>query len=177
VTEDASDRSGGSPLPVLGAVAVGVVAVAVALLWPQPRPSLSQPSAGWYSSVSRVEHARSGTGYRVVTAPICVTHGSVTIRSVEPHNPVGSVHVFDWAVSTAVKDPPERGGDGSAGRTRALPGYANRAITASCDTPQFLAIAVNRSSAVAVAQGFDVSSTNGTVLVDYTVKLCAATCP
>jgi len=180
VTDEASggrQSGGGSMAPVLGAVALVAVAVVVAVFWPQPRTSLTQPS-GTSAATVKVTHTTAGTGYRLVAEPVCVKHGAVTVQSVSPRNPVGGIHIVDWAVSAASRTGvPDARANLTTGRALDLPGYSNRSVTASCDTPQYLAISVDRSSSVGTAQGFDVTSSSGTIRTGATVELCAATCP
>jgi hypothetical protein len=162
--------------------AAGAVALAVLVSCSHPRSDLrlDNPfdSAGGGGAVPDVRTDRS---YMYLLPPLCSAGGPVRITSVTPHRLDGRLTVVDWA---AVERTALTYADGVPGTAHDLLGpAATDTVSWKCylrnhDHSSAFAIGIKLRSAQAVADGWDVHSTSGTVYVPFLIKECVgAVCP
>lgn len=168
---------------VVVVIVVALVAAAVAVVaW---SPWTSSPAAGRLA-VSNPNHQVAGNTEPSVKLgenwvytlgfPVCTQGGPVKVTSVEPNKPSGDLRVTEWSIGRDGKTL------GKIGTTSGLVGIHHPTITWGCaGRPPYqlgqVTVTVQLHSPTAIARGFLLHSTAGSVVVPFVVAACtAATC-
>jgi hypothetical protein len=105
--------------------------------------------------------------------PICTTGEPLTVTGVQPNQPSGDLRIVDWSLGAPANT---LGMPGTAAQTV---GLHHPSVTWSCRSREgyrrgMLTVSVALHSSKAVAHGFLVRSTAGSVVVPFVVAECVA---